>query len=48
MYQLVYKQIGNDNWKYTDWVKDISVYNYQIKVTEFFVLNENHMIIYSS
>lgn len=48
MYQLVYKQKGDINWKYTDWVEDISVYNNKFNVTEFFVLNQNHMIVYSS
>ena len=48
MYQLVYKQTGEKDWKYTDWVKDISVFNNKIETKEFFVLNQNYMIVYSS
>ena len=48
MYRLVFKELGDFRWRYEDWVKDYQPILRRYKTKEFFVQNENYMIVYSS
>ena len=48
MYQLVYKQDDEINWKYSKWVNKISDLNNKYTASEFFIQNINYLIVYSS
>jgi len=48
MYQLVYKQDDEINWKYSNRVNKISDFNNKYKFREFFIQNINYLIVYSS
>ena len=48
MYRFVFKEAGDEKWRYTGWSNNIQNVIVKYKPVEFFVQNENRMIVYSS
>lgn len=48
MFRLVFKEPGDINWRYEEWSTEYEINLKKYKLSEFFVENENRMIVFSS